>query len=634
MARLFRAVPALLLLAAAAYGQSSLGPQQFSQDLQTVVTQLPKLHVDLFFQTPQSDFNTAAQQLQADIPKLSQYQFYTRLAKLVAMARDGHTFLYLSAAAGFIQLSITLQHFSDGYFVTSAPADRVSLNRAKLIAVGNTLIDQVLTALEPVIAHENEYWLQDLAAQSLANIGVMRGLGFLPDSGPAMYTFRLDSGEQVSVDLSTAGPVQVRALDSPAGYVPPLATSTENYWSVYWPQSKSVYVRIASFHASDGGLQIAAQTLAFLDCNPVDNLIFDLRDDGGGDLTVPFPLLQGLTARLKALQANPRFQVFALINGGTYSSASILAMVLKAGVPDFLAPFAPGIGAIPTRLVGEPTGGPPLTHGNPQTFTLPASRMLVQYSTFYSPPFPGIPDRDAIYPDVDAPVQSTDYFARHDAILAAALARAGAPPAAPAGDVIVVNSASFRVGTGIAPGSFASAFGTFPPSALTVIVNGEAAKLTAATASQLVFLVPADVASGPATVEVRQKGQAVSSGTFQVMAAGPGLFVVSADTAQPGAILNQDGALNTSAAPAPRGSILQIFGTGYGPLDASGQAAVAVWIANSPAPVLYSGPAPGIPGLWQINAQVPKEPIVAGEVPVFVSALGMASNGVTISVQP
>jgi uncharacterized protein (TIGR03437 family) len=118
------------------------------------------------------------------------------------------------------------------------------------------------------------------------------------------------------------------------------------------------------------------------------------------------------------------------------------------------------------------------------------------------------------------------------------------------------------------------------------------------------------------------------------MAAGPGLFVASAASAQPGAILNQDGALNTSAAPASRGSILQIFGTGYGPLDASGQAAVAVWIANSPAPVLYSGPAPGILGLWQINAQVPKEPIVAGEVPLFVSALGMVSNGVTVSVQP
>ena len=118
------------------YGQPSLGPQQFSQDLQAVVTQLPNLHVNLFFQTPQADFIAAAQQLQADIPNLSQYQFYTRLSMLVAMARDGHTSLELSPSAGFPQAPVTLQHFSDGYFVTSAPADRTTLNRAKLVAVG------------------------------------------------------------------------------------------------------------------------------------------------------------------------------------------------------------------------------------------------------------------------------------------------------------------------------------------------------------------------------------------------------------------------------------------------------------------------------------------------------------------
>jgi uncharacterized protein (TIGR03437 family) len=633
MIRISRVVAALFAVLPMC-GQPSLGPQQFIQDLEAVVAQLPKLHVNLFFQTPQADFNAAAQQLQADIPNLSQYQFYTRLSMLIAMARDGHTSLELSASAGFPHLPITLQHFSDGYFVTSAPTDRSVLNRAKLLAVGAASLDQVLTALAPVISHENNYWFWAVAAQSVANLGIMRGLGFLPDTGPAMYTFRLDSGEQVSVDLASSGPVQAPALDPPGGFIPPLESSNENYWSAYWPQTKTVYLRVASFHASDGGQQVASQTLAYLDGMPVDNLVFDLRDDAGGDLTVLFPLLHGLTQRLKTLQFNARFQVFALINGGSYSSASILAMILKAGVPDFLAPFAPGIGAIPTTLVGEPSGGPPLTHGNPETFTLPASRMLVQYSTVYSPPFPGIPDRDAIYPDVASPVQSTDYFARHDAILASVLARAGAAPAPPTGGAIVVNSASFRTGTGIAPGSFASAFGSFPGGDLNVLVNGEAAKLVAATASQLVFVIPADASIGPAALDVRQSGHSVSSGAFQITGAGPGLFVAAPLSAQPGAILNQDGQLNTSGAPAARGSVLQVFGTGYGPLDAVGHAVTGAWIADIPATVLYSGPAPGIPGLWQINVQVPDTPVVAGEVPLFVSAPGLVSNGVTIRVQP
>lgn len=80
--------------------------------------------------------------------------------------------------------------------------------------------------------------------------------------------------------------------------------------------------------------------------------------------------------------------------------------------------------------------------------------------------------------------------------------------------------------------------------------------------------------------------------------------------------------------------MLQIYGTGYGPLDSSSQAAANVWIANLPARILYSGPAPGVPGLWQINVQIPDDPTIVGQVPVFVAAMGMVSNGVTVFVQP
>ena len=241
MVRAYTAILSLFLSASGMYAQNSLGPEQFNQDLQAVVTQLPKLHVNLFFQTSEADFLAAAQQLQTDLPGLSQYQFYTRLSMLVALARDGHTLLQLSPAAGFIQLPFTLQQFSDGYFVTSAPASQPSLNRAKLFAIGVTSIDQVLMALEPVISHENEYYFRTRAAQTLANLGVMRGLGFLPDSGPANYTFLLDSGERITVDLLTAGPDQVRALDSPVGFITPLASSTGLLVRVLAPEQDNLH---------------------------------------------------------------------------------------------------------------------------------------------------------------------------------------------------------------------------------------------------------------------------------------------------------------------------------------------------------------------------------------------------------
>jgi uncharacterized protein (TIGR03437 family) len=49
-------------------------------------------------------------------------------------------------------------------------------------------------------------------------------------------------------------------------------------------------------------------------------------------------------------------------------------------------------------------------------------------------------------------------------------------------------------------------------------------------------------------------------------------------------------------------------------------------------PVLYSGLAPGLVGLYQINVQVPANAPLGDAVPVFVSVNGVASNTVTVAV--
>jgi uncharacterized protein (TIGR03437 family) len=59
---------------------------------------------------------------------------------------------------------------------------------------------------------------------------------------------------------------------------------------------------------------------------------------------------------------------------------------------------------------------------------------------------------------------------------------------------------------------------------------------------------------------------------------------------------------------------------------------VNVWIANRPAEILYSGPAPPYSGLWQINARIPEDTAIEKQIPVFVSLDGRVSNAVTVFV--
>ena len=287
-------------------------------------------------------------------------------------------------------------------------------------------------------------------------------------------------------------------------------------------------------------------------------------------------------------------------------------------------------GQIPFFVIGESTGGKPSHYGTVNGFTLPASRLTGQYSTKFIAAPPGIPDGPAFNPDIAVATRSTDYFARFDPVMGAIVARSAGAAAPPSGNAIVVNGASFRTEQGVAPGSFASAFGSFGQTPDQVVIAGASGQIVSAGAAQVNFIVPASLAIGPATVSVRTGGVELAAGRATVTSSSPGLFIFRpADPSQPGAVENQDFSVNTQTNPAATGSVVQIFATGYGPLDASGAAPVHVYIAEMPAQVLFSGPV--APGLWQINAQVPSG--ISGQASLYLVSGNTASNAVTIWVQ-
>jgi len=636
-----KAIALSICLALAASAQAP-GPMQFSQDLAFVANELPQLHPNLFFNVTRAEFEAGVHQLESDAPRLSPEQFYTRLSALIASAGDGHTSIHLDSAqaqpAGFVLLPIEFRWFADGIFVTAAAPDQSALHRARLIHINGVPLAEVTERLKPVIPHENEYFFRYRAPSFLRNAGVLRGLGLTPLTGPVRFGLRLETGEETTVELLPGPASLVQAVDMQEGYLPAwISRSDENYWSEYWPHAKALYIRWKSLHPmpSRPSDHFAAATLALLDRNPVETVILDFRGNLGGSTDLMLPLYVGLGQRITALKAQPGFRIYGLSDGGTYSSGLFgIEFLVLASPPPELGTLPPDVASIRATIAGEPTGGKPAHFGETKNFTLPGSKIAGQYSTRYWPLWPGIPDENAFYPDLPVELRSTDFFSRHDPVLAAVLGHIPSVPTAPSGTVLVVNSASFRRETGIAPGSFASAFGAIPSGTLQATVAGRAATIVAAAPAQINFLVPAGTPPGPATFEVWQGGQVAAAGRFQVTTAGPGIFVMNAALgSQPGAVLNQDFSLNSRDAGAARGSVVQIYGTGYGPLNGSGQAEAEVWIAERPAAVLYSGPAPGYPGLWQINARVPDAADVVGQVPVCLKALGLVSNGVTVFVR-
>jgi len=469
-----------------------------------------------------------------------------------------------------------------------------------------------------------------ITQQYLQGQQILQGLGALPQGLPSTMTFQDLSGNQFSLQVAAGNQPMSTVPDASTGQVPLyLANSGLNYWYFYNPALRLLYFRYAACNNDPNNPfpSFAASLLQTLDSNTVETFVLDFRDNTGGDANLMTPLITGLQQRAPRLLADPAFRAYEFINKGTFSSGMDDAMILKSQA---LQAGAQTQGSAQWLVVvGEATGGKPSHYSNVKGFTLPGSQLTGQYSTLFTGVLPGIPDTASFNPDVTIGMRSTDYFARFDPLIAESLARWNGATSAPAGNAIVVNGASFRVEQGLAPGSFASAFGAFVQTPDQVLVGGQPGQVFASSTSQVNFLVPATAQPGAVAISVRNRGSELAAGTATITAVGPGLFVLQpADPSQPGAVENQDFSVNSQANPAPAGSILQIFATGYGPLDASGSAPVQVILAGTLADVLYSGPVTQFPGLWQVNARITTT--LTGQLALYLTAGNEASNAVTV----
>jgi uncharacterized protein (TIGR03437 family) len=183
-----------------------------------------------------------------------------------------------------------------------------------------------------------------------------------------------------------------------------------------------------------------------------------------------------------------------------------------------------------------------------------------------------------------------------------------------------------------------------------VLFDGQPAPLLYASSGQLAAVVPYSVDGKRGTQVTVRNGSNVSDPVaLPVAAVGPSIFSADYTGSGQGAILNQDGVtVNSSSAPAAKGSIVSIYATGEGQTDPGGvdgqlargtilpkpKLPVEVWIAGKRAEVLYAGAAPGqVAGLFQVNARIPED-TPEGEASVLVKVGDSASQpGITVVVR-
>ena len=181
-----------------------------------------------------------------------------------------------------------------------------------------------------------------------------------------------------------------------------------------------------------------------------------------------------------------------------------------------------------------------------------------------------------------------------------------------------------------------------------VFFGSIAAPITYTSATQINVITPYELA-GQSNVPIQVQYQGVSSASTaaQVASASPGAFTLNASGTGQVVAANQDGTLNGSGNPAPKGSYVTVYFTGGGQTNPPGVTGsvtgtvlkwltqgISVTVGGVPATVTFDGSAPAlVDGVDQLNIQLsPNTPTGAQPIVISIGGISSPASG-TLAIQ-
>jgi hypothetical protein len=382
---------------------------RWREDLHFLATELPQRHKNPFSKLPRAEFDSRVTALDADIPRLVDSEIIVRLMQIVSAIGDGHTNLpwwELGPKLGFRSYPLVFRWFSDGLFAVAAAPEYQQAVGARLLRVGSRDVREVVRLLSSVVPHENDSWPHFWLPRILPLAELLRGLGIVPTVDAATFEFESREGKPLILTLAPL-PASQPAPAVPTGSLPLYLRDIRlPYWFRYLPAEKVLY--IAYNQCRDWPdrpfAKFSEELFQEIEKQNPEKIIFDLRNNTGGDSAVADPLI----ARFRQdKRFNHKGRLFVAIGPTTFSSAMLNAISF--------------VKETEALLVGEPTGGKPNCFGEVKFAELPNSKWTLSYSTNYFR-LDETSDPASLMPHLRVEISSQDFFSGRDPVLAAVAA--------------------------------------------------------------------------------------------------------------------------------------------------------------------------------------------------------------------
>jgi len=398
--------------------------ERFIADLEVLAEALPSRHANLFHTTPRDTFEAEVATLRAALPSMSRGEALIGLARIVGLARDGHSALFLlpfpgmAPIDGIRQLPVQFFLFADGLRIVAVERSQQRALGARVSAIGGVPVAEALRRVGALVPRDNAMGEAEYGAWYLALPEVLDALGLARGGA---YEFALDGVAEPLRLVPMAVPPDARWADrlitlpgpranwvgaGDAAATPRwLSRTAEPWWFEILPDGH-VYAQINLMRERPDARfgDFVERLLNAVPREGNSRLILDLRLNRGGDGDLRWPLVHGL---IRHDAVNRPGRLFVLTGRRTFSAAQMLANALEQHTA--------------AVFVGEPTGSSPNHYGELGQLALPNTGLTVFYSMLYWQHSP-LDARVWIPPHVAVQPSYADLAAGRDPVLQAALA--------------------------------------------------------------------------------------------------------------------------------------------------------------------------------------------------------------------
>jgi tetratricopeptide (TPR) repeat protein len=407
---------AFLIFSFTAFGQNyppPLSTAQWQADVRFLGEELPKRHRNAFHRVRREDYEATIKAVYDAVPKVSEDEIIVGLMKIVAMIQDGHTNLIARPYFRTGIYPIKFYQFSDGLYVQKASPENSGVVGGKVLRVGKLSAEDALTAMRQIAWADNEMGVKQLAPMLMSIPEILAGLKIVDDKQKLEIVVE-KNGKQSTFNVRPMGNFD-DVIRNPNDWLDAAGKSVEPplykrdpgnpYWYEYVKAKKLLYVK----HNEIGNKQnepvadFYKRVFEFVEANPVEKFVLDLRNNGGGNNTLNVPVVVGL---IKS-KINRRGKLFVITGRETFSAAQNLVNQIEK--------YTEAI------FVGEPTAGHPNHYGDNRPFTLPNSGLTVRASTLWWQDLDPRDERAWTAPEIAAELSFNDYRSGVDPALQAVL---------------------------------------------------------------------------------------------------------------------------------------------------------------------------------------------------------------------